>query len=131
MDISSATRHSILVVAVLAIGVCLLALPAIPQSASYHQMADRRSWIGIPNSFNVLSNLPFAIVGVLGLATVLASSQPLFRDPWERRPYVTLFVGVTITSVGSSYYHLSPTTPGSCGIVCRWPSASWACSPPC
>ena len=31
-------------------------LPPIPQPASYHQFADQRRWLGIPNFANVISN---------------------------------------------------------------------------
>jgi hypothetical protein len=74
-------------------------------------MADARSCLGIPNCLNVVSNLPFAIVGVLGLAVVfrwrMDPARP-FRDPWERWPYAALFGGVALTALGSAYYHLAP-----------------------
>jgi hypothetical protein len=70
-------------------------------------MADQRLWLGIPNCLNVLSNLPFAIVGLLGLIATFGSGVG-FRDSWERWPYTALFSGVALTTVGSSYYHLAP-----------------------
>jgi hypothetical protein len=91
--------------------VVVMALGPVPQPTAYHDMADQRSCAGIPNCLNVLSNLPFAIVGALGIALVFRSSgtrQGPFRDPWERWPYLALFVGVALTAVGSSYYHLAP-----------------------
>jgi hypothetical protein len=74
-------------------------------------MADQRPLFGIPNCFNVVSNLPFAFVGLLGLRTVFghqAGGAKLFRDPWERWPYAVLFAGIALTTLGSAYYHLSP-----------------------
>jgi predicted membrane channel-forming protein YqfA (hemolysin III family) len=68
-------------------------------------MADQRTCLGVTNCLNVLSNVPFAIVGLFGL---IATSHARFLDPWERWPYATLFVGVVATAVGSSYYHLAP-----------------------
>jgi hypothetical protein len=83
----------------------------MPQPLAYHDMADQRSWLGIPNALNVLSNLPFAVVGVLGLATVFGSRvdrRVRFQESWERWPYAALFAGVALTTLGSSYYHLAP-----------------------
>src|SRR5687768_1410130 len=74
-------------------------------------MADQRTLAGIPHALNVLSNVPFAIVGAMGLAATFgrcAGGRGLFRDPWERWPYAALFAGVVLTTVGSSYYHLAP-----------------------
>ena len=38
-------------------------LPPIPQDQSYHAFADDRTMVGIPNFLNVISNLPFLVVG--------------------------------------------------------------------
>lgn len=87
------------------VAVVAFVTPPVPQSLAYHHMADERAWLGIPNALNVLSNLPFAIVGLLGLSALPAAP---FRTPWERWPYAALFAGVALTAVGSSYYHLAP-----------------------
>ena len=50
-----------------------LLLPRIPQPQSYHMFADQRSFLGIPNFGDVVSNLPFAVVGVCGLVSLLRS----------------------------------------------------------
>lgn len=68
----------------------------ITQNESYHSFADQRTLFGIPNFSNVISNLPFAVVGVLGLCA--------FRDLASR----VLFTGVLLTAFGSSYYHWAP-----------------------
>jgi hypothetical protein len=72
----------------------LLLLPAIPQDQSYHQFADQRTFLGIPNFWNVVSNLPFVAIGAAGLRQ--------FRD---NPATVMLFVGIFLTGFGSSYYH--------------------------
>jgi hypothetical protein len=84
------------------IGVFLL--PNIPQQQSYHQFADRRSQWGIPNFCNVVSNLPFIIMGMVGLTKVWKSIAP----PAIRMMYIPLFIGVTLTGPGSAYYHWNP-----------------------
>lgn len=103
-------RHTILAIAVAGAVLLVMSRPPIPQALDYHVMADQRPLLGIPNSLNVLSNVPFAIVGLLGLAAVFGwSGRPSrFADRWERWPYAALFIGVTLTALGSSYYHLAP-----------------------
>lgn len=55
-----------------------------------------------------MSNAPFAIVGLLGLAAIFASGKMRFADPRERWPYVIVFAGLVLTAFGSDYYHLAP-----------------------
>lgn len=75
----------------------LLLLPPIPQDQSYHQFADQRAIFGVPNFWNVVSNLPFLAVGAAGLWR--------FRnDPAT----IVLFLGIFLTGIGSSYYHWNP-----------------------
>ena len=45
----------------------LLLLPPIAQDQGYHQFADQRTLLGVPNFWNVISNLPFIAVGAAGL----------------------------------------------------------------
>ena len=77
--------------------VALLPLPPLLQDQSYHQFADQRELFGVPNFWNVASNLPFIAVGAIGLAQI-------------RRDATTfvLFAGIFLTGFGSSYYHLDP-----------------------
>lgn len=92
--------------------VTLFLLPRIPQNPAYHNFADQRTLLGIPNCLNVISNAPFLIVGVWGISVVnagAATSGARFIDPRERWPYLIFFVGVALTAFGSSYYHLQPT----------------------
>jgi hypothetical protein len=104
-------RHVLLGVAVIGAVLAAVMSPPIPQPLAYHLFADGRSWLGIPNCLNVLSNAPFAAVGLLGLAATFSrkahESSP-FSNPWERWPYAALVTGVTLTSLGSSYYHFAP-----------------------
>lgn len=95
------------------LAVLMLRLPPIPQSAAYHQFADQRHWLGIPNFANVISNLPFAIVGIWGLFALRRGheSELVFVDPRERRLYFGVFVGLLLTAFGSAYYHLWPNNP--------------------
>ena len=75
----------------------LLLLPPILQNQDYHQFADVRALFGIPNVWNVISNLPFIVVGAVGLAQR--------RDDAAT---IIIFLGILLTGLGSSYYHWSP-----------------------
>lgn len=89
-----------------------LLLPRIPQPAWYHVFADQRALWGVPNFGNVISNAPFAAVGVWGLVFLLRLRREdvprHFVDRRERYPYFIVFAGLILTAIGSSYYHLHP-----------------------
>lgn len=108
-------RMSVLLILGLAISttVAVLFLPPIAQDKAYHNFADARSLLGVPNLLNVISNIPFVVVGALGVIFLLRQGPmrqggPLI-DPWERWPFLVLFGGVGLTGFGSAYYHLVPT----------------------
>jgi hypothetical protein len=94
--------HRILILVVAGAVIAAVIAPRIAQDLGYHRFADTRPLLGIPNSLNVLSNLPFAIVGLAGLVAVSRMRT------WERWPYAALFAGTALTSIGSAYYHLAP-----------------------
>lgn len=102
---SRAARLAVLALVLLAAGALVMSRPRIAQDPSYHRMADERTLLGIPNALNVLSNLPFAVVGVLGLLQVFRGRAV---SPDERAPYVAVFGGILLTAFGSSHYHLAP-----------------------
>lgn len=82
--------------------------PRISQDPGYHDFADRRTLLGVPNALDVLSNLAFAVAGLFGIRLIV-SGRAGFADPRERLPWLVLFVGVTLTSLGSAWYHLAPS----------------------
>ncbi|MDJ0973320.1 MAG: alkaline phytoceramidase [Planctomycetota bacterium] len=81
----------------------LIALPVlffvgpISQNPCYHNFADQRVVWGIPYFGDVVTNLPFVIVGIWGLC---------LRPP---RDWAVFFLGLALTGIGSGYYHLDPT----------------------
>jgi hypothetical protein len=92
--------------------VTALALTPIPQPLAYHRFADHRALLGIPNFGDVASNLPFALVGIMGMMFLVQSRSARisgsFVDGSERWPYYFVFFGLILTAFGSSYYHLAP-----------------------
>ena len=103
------TRLGLITVLSLVSIVALFSLPPLPLAAGYHSFADGRTFLGIPNCFDVLSNIPFMVAGVLGLVWLLhPSSNSSFMFQSERLPYFIFFTGVTLTGFGSFWYHLDP-----------------------
>lgn len=81
----------------------------IPQDVNYHNFADTREFLSISNAFNVLSNLPFLLVGLLGLYNLAKpkSDMPLILNS-NKWGYYSIFLGTTLVGLGSGYYHLFP-----------------------
>ena len=80
----------------------LLSSP-IAQDPNYHLFADHRTLLAIPNFWNVMSNLPFLIVGTLGFRASLQMTEDPLRSAW-----LVFFAGIFLTAFGSGYYHLAP-----------------------
>ncbi len=86
--------------AVVAVAVASL-LDPIAQDPRYHAFADDRAGAGLPNVANVASNLPFVLVGALGLWRARRAAR-------SRLPLLVFFGGVFLTGFGSAWYHLAP-----------------------
>jgi hypothetical protein len=108
--LSRRTALGILFAATILLSSSLFFIPPIPQPQSYHNFADQRCWLSIPNFGNVISNLPFAVFGAMGLLFLASrSSKKSFLDERECWPYVFVFLGLFLTAFGSGYYHVSPS----------------------
>lgn len=83
----------------------------LAQDLTYHEFADQRALYGVAHLWNVASNLPFAVIGVLGCWWLLRAGRTssAFLDPGERVAYFVFFVGELLTCFGSGYYHAGPT----------------------
>ena len=103
---SKAPARILVGITVLAVAAAFLA-PRLPQWTSYHQFADSRSMLGVPNFLDVASNAAFLVVGVIGLF-VTVRRRTRFQFNVERWPYIVFFLGVLLTAAGSGYYHLAP-----------------------
>jgi hypothetical protein len=101
--------------------------PALPAAdvAFASVFADGRAWHGLPNAMDVLSNLPFLVIGFRGLYRLNridhAHQQALARfplaPPASDPPDNTLdcawlfFAGLIATAAGSAFFHLVPDAP--------------------
>jgi hypothetical protein len=97
------------------VGITLISLMSlflfspIPQNLSYHQFADARKIWGIPNFWNVVSNVPFFLIGILGFLTIKREWRAGKFVNWQEVvPFFMIFLGLILTAMGSSYYHLAP-----------------------
>jgi len=94
-------------------------LGPIPQWNDYHAFADARGWLGIPNTENVLSNLPFALFGLWGWRVHSRSTCA------HRRVWLGFSLALVATSLGSALYHWAPSNGAL--VFDRLPIA-WACA---
>src|SRR5215471_812271 len=108
------TQLAILLAVTAAAAVGISLAPRIPQDPAYHRFSDSRPLGMVPNGWNVLSNLAFLLVGGYGVLKTLempAGPTAGFIESRERWPYALFFAGVTLTGIGSAYYHWAPDTP--------------------
>ena len=85
--------------------------PRVAQPLHQHTFADQRMWAGIPFAMDVLSNLAFAVWGIVGLACVNALAN---HRPANTGHALTglFFTGLVMTAAASSWYHLQPDDAG-------------------
>ncbi|MFI1744198.1 ceramidase domain-containing protein [Thalassobellus sediminis] len=76
-------------------------IPPIAQSHNYHNFSDGNTLFKISNFWNVISNIPFVIIGFLGLYKLKGIKK-------ENLQYASFFTGVILVGFGSGYYHLNP-----------------------
>ena len=105
MDIKSLI---LVAIALIAVFITFSFVEPLPQDPRYHAFADSRTVLRIPNTLDVLSNIPLAIVGLLGIFT---TGKRLRHNSFNASifQYLIFFVGVFLTGFGSFYYHLSPS----------------------
>jgi Ceramidase len=92
----------IILIVVLACAAVLFMGP-IAQPLSYHQLADQRTFFDIPHALDVASNLPFLVIGLMGLKHCVHRPEREVCYSWA-----VFFVGVSFVALGSAYYHWAP-----------------------
>jgi hypothetical protein len=84
--------------------------PAIPQDPAYHRFADQSSHFGVPNFWNVVSNLPFLLIGLEGIRELYRGKLAVMAE--FREGYLLFFLGIALIGPGSAWYHLAPDNAG-------------------
>jgi len=82
----------------------MLFIDRIAQDPAYHAFSDTREFAGVPNFWNVFSNLPFLILGLYGWWR-----RPHLAEARSRPGYSALCAGILLTGFGSAWYHLAPS----------------------
>lgn len=115
MNPSLRLKLSLSVVVFLLAVVSLAYYGPIPQDDAYHHFADHRTILGVGNFWNVVSNIPFLVIGAVGMGLSALLFYPFAsrlrideRAHAMRWHYITFFTGLILTGLGSSYYHLEP-----------------------
>lgn len=86
-----------------------LTLPRIPQPLYYHDFADQRGCLGLPNCLDTASNALFVLVGLIGLRYLYSvPGRAAFIEAREAKPYILFFFAVILVGLGSGFYHLAP-----------------------
>jgi hypothetical protein len=107
MATTKAARLWITTVIVVALAVAMLWYGPIHQPLRYHDFADRRALLGVPNAGDVLSNIAFTLAGLWGLATWVRWSRR-GDAPTSSGGYALFFMAMALTGLGSGYYHWAP-----------------------
>lgn len=92
----------IMVMSFAGIVVWLLLRGPILQDMAYHNFSDGNTVLGIPNFWNVVSNLPFLLIGSVGLVQLQRSQLGSLHA-------TVVYAGILMVGLGSGYYHLNPT----------------------
>jgi len=86
----------------------IMLVPSVSQDPEYHNFADQRNISGIPHFWNVVTNIPFLVLGITGFFKI--QNQELRGViPDLFKAYLTFFLGLVLTGLGSGYYHLDPS----------------------
>lgn len=88
--------------------VSLIGYGAIPQWASYHNFADKRSFCGIPNFFDTFSNFSFFLAGLYLLIKFQKIKNKNSFSPKDTVFYYAMGLSLFSLFFGSFYYHLQP-----------------------
>ncbi|MDF2697553.1 MAG: hypothetical protein K0S65_5936, partial [Labilithrix sp.] len=75
---AKALRVALLLIVAVVVGGLVWRHGRIPQPEGYHHFADTRTLLGVPNALDVLSNIPFFLVGWAGLSFLRRGPT---RDP--------------------------------------------------
>jgi RimJ/RimL family protein N-acetyltransferase len=98
---------AITVIVLIGVSIAVWLQGPIPQPLEYHNFADTRAFLSTPNMLNVLSNIPFIVVGAMGLFSLLITKKINILDELKS-VYFFLFFGLFLVGFGSGYYHLWP-----------------------
>ncbi|PSW21898.1 hypothetical protein C9I98_01120 [Photobacterium sanctipauli] len=118
-------RYGLLVSIAIFLAALAIYFSPIHQSRNFYNYADQRLILGVPHFWNVVSNLGFLLVGILGLLRSIRHYQHVAK---VRPAYPLFFISLIGAFIGSSYYHYTPDAfslmvdriPITTGFVCLY-----------
>ncbi len=100
-------KENILSLSILVLILCSVFGPFKYQDLHYHQFADLRNWLPVPNTSDVLTNLFFLIFGIFGFIQI-RNWLPTAENSTTRHMLKLFYFGFIVTTFASGYYHWSP-----------------------
>jgi hypothetical protein len=97
-------RQWLLVLLTLGAMVAAFLVSPVQQDPAYHLFVDQRALFGLPNFWNVFSNIGYLAVGIFAFVRLGRVRTPILR--W---PYLTFCIAVTLVAFGSAWYHYEPS----------------------
>jgi hypothetical protein len=86
--------------------------PSVAQPSHYHEFADQRSWGWLPHAMDVISNMPFALWGMVGVWALLWAVRARAVSGAAAAMAALFFGGLWVTTAVSAAYHLQPDDAG-------------------
>lgn len=77
--------------------------PPISQDLDFFDFAESGQISIVPHAWNVLSNIAFICVGLVGLKRLASIWEEV--QPWAEAVF---YIGITLTGLGSAYFHWNP-----------------------
>jgi len=108
MSITEYIKYSLLFLILFILILLMLIIGPIPQNPSYHHFSDQRTIFFTPNTIIVLSNLPFIIIGGIGMVLLKINKNLFFIEKTEQLCYWFLFLSIFLVGIGSGLYHIDP-----------------------
>lgn len=106
MAIPKTVLIRVLLIITLLSAAAMLFVPPIVQDSRYHQFADQRTILGIPNFYNVITNLAFLWVGFMAVYKLYKAQLKIMAA--VQQSYTIFFIAIACIAFGSAYYHWQP-----------------------
>ncbi|KAG7601972.1 hypothetical protein ISN45_At05g010920 [Arabidopsis thaliana x Arabidopsis arenosa] len=115
-------RKRILVVgSFLCWSIIMFITPKVPlDSFRHHIFADKRNFMGVPNTLNVMTNFPFLIVGVLGFVLCIGGSFFNISLNGEIWGWTLFYAGIASLAFGLLFIISNLMTTESSGTLCLY-----------
>ena len=108
MKVAINPRIFLLLLSLVLTTLVFILVPPVSQDLKYHNFVDQIRFVGIPHFWNVVTNIPFLVIGIIGFFKI--QKQELTGIlPELFKAYLAFFMGLVLIGLGSGYYHLNPS----------------------